>query len=313
MPLSRRDLLKGGAACTGLILASGTNAVAREKTLPPAALGILYDATLCIGCQACMSGCKRANKLEPDPSGTEPMWDNPTELSPKSLTVIKQYRGKKSGQSGQSISSGFIKRQCMHCIDPACVSACPVSAMQKDTTTGIVTYNKDACIGCRYCQVACPYNVPTFEFDKPFPQIVKCQLCNHLISKGKIAACCRVCPTGASLYGPVKLLKEEAKRRLELTPGIPADYPLNDIRTNKTTSHTTATYQPHIYGEKELGGSQVMLLSSLPFNDLGLQTLPDESYAGTSETIQHTLYKGMILPIALLGGLLYFVKRNERP
>ncbi len=311
MNFSRRDVLKG-VASAGLVLASGTSVQAREKTLPPAALGILYDATLCIGCQACMSGCKRANKLEPDPSGEEPMWDNPTELSTKSLTVIKQYRSEHPDRSKQNVDSGFIKRQCMHCIDPACVSACPVSAMQKDQTTGIVTYNKDACIGCRYCQVACPHNVPTFEFDKPFPKIVKCQLCNHLIAKGQISACCRVCPTGASLYGPVELLKKEAKRRLNLPAGKTADYPVNDIRTGKTVSHTTATYQQHIYGEKELGGTQVLLLSAIPFDKLGLQTLPDESYAGLTENIQHTLYKGMVLPIALLGGLLYFVKRNER-
>ncbi|MDA3972136.1 MAG: hydrogenase 2 operon protein HybA [Desulfobulbaceae bacterium] len=311
MSLSRRDVLKG-AACTGLVLASGVNAQARDKTLPPAALGILYDATLCIGCQACMSGCKRANKLEPDPSGNESLWDNPTELSTKSLTVIKQYRQNETEDKAQTVKSGFIKRQCMHCVDPACVSACPVSAMQKDPATGIVTYNKKACIGCRYCQIACPYNVPTFEFDKPFPQIVKCQLCDHLLAKGDIAACCQVCPTGASLYGPVELLKEEAKRRLALPEGQVALFPANDIRTGRTVSHTTAEYQQHIYGEKELGGTQVLLLSSLPFAKLGLQDLPEESYAGVSENIQHTLYKGMILPMALLAGLLYFVKRNER-
>ncbi len=313
MSLSRRDVLKG-AACTGLVLASSTGAQAREKTLPPAALGILYDATLCIGCQACMSACKRANNLEPDPTGpgNESLWDNPTELSPKSLTVIKQYRGHKTDHTEQTVYSGFIKRQCLHCVDPACVSACPVSAMQKDPTTGIVTYNKDACIGCRYCQIACPHNVPAFEFDKPFPKIVKCQLCNHLIAKGQISACCQVCPTGASLYGPVELLKQEAKRRLTLPAGESADYPVNDIRTGKTVSHTTAVYQQHIYGENELGGTQVLLLSALPFAELGLQTLPDESYAGITENMQHTLYKGMMLPIALLGGLLYFVKRNER-
>lgn len=311
MALSRRDLLKS-AACTGLVLVSGTNVEAREKTLPPAALGILYDATLCIGCQACMSGCKRANNLEPDSLDQKSIWDNPTELSAKSMTVIKQYRSGTPDSSRQTVESGFIKRQCLHCIDPACVSACPVSAMQKDQTTGIVTYDPDACIGCRYCQVACPHNVPTFEFNKPFPKIVKCQLCNHLIHKGQIAACCRVCPTGASLYGPVELLKKEAKRRLKLTAGTVADYPVNDIRTGRTTRHTCAVYQPHIYGEKELGGTQVLLLSALSFNKLGLHTLPDESYASVSENIQHTLYKGMILPLALLGGLLYFVKRNER-
>jgi Fe-S-cluster-containing dehydrogenase component len=64
----------------------------------------------------------------------------------------------------------FSKKSCLHCVDPSCVSACPVSAMKKDPSTGLVSYDVDACIGCRYCVAACPFGVPRFTYDSPTPQ-----------------------------------------------------------------------------------------------------------------------------------------------
>ncbi|PLX47227.1 MAG: hydrogenase 2 protein HybA [Desulfobulbaceae bacterium] len=311
MAITRRNLLKA-SACTGALLACGSSAqAAREAAMPAGALGILYDSSLCIGCQACMVGCKQANDMEPDPEGGQTIWDNPADLSSRTLTVIKKYEEGKARTRNQTKDGfAFVKLQCMHCADPACVSACPVSAMTKDAETGIVSYNKKACIGCRYCQIACPYNIPKFEWHKPLPQIVKCELCRHLIAKGGISACCASCPTGASLFGPVELLKEEAHRRLLYEAGHYYEFPLHDIRSGRSVVQPAALYKQKLYGEKELGGSQVMLLSAVDFHHLGMPELPDKSYASTTETIQHTLYKGMFLPVALLGGLVYFVKKN---
>ncbi len=311
MAITRRNLLKA-SACGGALLACGSSAqAARKMEMAPGALGILYDSTLCIGCQACMVGCKKANHMEPDPADSNRTWDNPSDLSSRTLTVIQKFEeGSGSQRNQEKDGFAFIKLQCMHCADPACVSACPVSAMTKDDTTGIVSYNKKACIGCRYCQIACPYNIPKFEWHKPLPQIVKCELCQHLIAKGGISACCASCPTGASLFGPVELLKKEAHRRLLYTQGEAYEFPLHDIRSTRTVSHQAAPYKNHIFGEKELGGSQVMMLSAVDFQKLGMPELPDESYASITENIQHTLYKGMFLPVALLGGLVYFVKKN---
>ncbi len=289
MEIKRRDFLTGVAGGAALALAQPALSLAREKMRLPDAVGILYDATLCIGCKACMVGCRKANNLPAETIGSHKLWDNPTELSDKTCNIIKKYVSG-TGEFKDRATNGysFIKRHCMHCIDAACVSVCPASAMTKDSKTGIVSHNKDACIGCRYCQVACPFIIPKFEWDNPFPKIVKCQLCNHLVTKGELPGCCNSCPTRASLFGPVTALLAEAKHRVNKHPG---------------------KYIPHIYGEKEVGGTQVFMLAGVPSSMLGLPDLPTGSYVAIAENIQHTLYKGMILPIAALGGLIFLVKR----
>ncbi len=314
MKIKRRDFLKGAAGC-GVLAAVGQPALAdaKEKERLAGALGILYDSTLCIGCQACMVGCKNANDMPVESDDLLSIYDNPKDLSSKTLNVIKKYEhgtGKNKDQDTDGFS--YIKRHCMHCVDPGCVSACPVSAMRKNPDTGVVTYNKDACIGCRYCQVACPFNIPKFEWDSAFPQIVKCQLCSHLLAKGEIPGCCSSCPTGASLFGPTNELMAEAKRRQQMEPGKYYDFAVASIDSGKTFSQKAAQYVPEIYGENEVGGTQVLLLSGVPFGKLGLPDLPDKSYASTAESIQHTLYKGMIAPVILLGGLFFLVNKNQK-
>ena len=313
MEIKRRDFLKGLASGAVLTMAPPALAGPPKKSRLPDALGILYDSTLCVGCQVCMVACKKANTMPVEHSGSEKLWDNPIDLSAKTLNIIKRYEngnGKYKNQETNVYS--FIKQQCMHCVDPSCASACPASALTKDRKTGIVTYNKDACIGCRYCEIACPFNIPKFQWQEPFPQIVKCQLCNHLLVKGEIAACCSECPTGASLFGPVKDLLKEAKRRQKMEPGKYYDFPVSSITLGKTQTHKAAKYFPHIYGETEAGGTQALLLAGVSFNKLGMPKLPDRSYTALAENIQHTLYKGMILPIVALGGLIFLVKRTEK-
>ena len=204
----------------------------------------------------------------------------------------------------------FIRRFCMHCVDPSCVSACPVSALTKDPETGVVRYNKNNCIGCRYCQIACPYNIPKFQWDLAFPQIVKCQLCSHRFAQGGYSACCEFCPTGASIFGNTQDLLKEAKRRLSLTPGQMAEYPLQRVDSPDKTQRPVTPYLNHIYGAQEGGGTQVLMLANVPFNKLGLPQLPPESQASRSETLYHTLYKGMIVPYVILGGLFFLIYKN---
>ncbi len=315
MKLKRREFLKGVAGSALLASALPDTALGRNA-LPQEAMGILYDATLCVGCQACMSACKESNLLPDEHTGPKALWDNPVDLSSKTLNIIKKYeQGTRHLKDREFDGYAFVKKQCMHCLKPACTSACPASALKKDPISGIVTYNSDACIGCRYCQVACPFNVPKFEWDNPFPKIVKCQLCKHLLDMGGISACCSSCPTGASLFGPVDGLLNEAKVRLSMTPGKFYDYPTEYLNSGKNQTHMAKPYIHKVFGETEIGGTQVMLLSGVPFNKIGFPNLPDESYAVLSESIQHTLYNKMILPVMLLGGLSLLIgsrkKRDE--
>lgn len=316
MTISRRNFLKGALA-GGALLATGAPAEARENlTMPTEAVGLLYDSTLCIGCKACVSACKDVNDMPPEFSSPEQLWDTPLDISGKTLNVIKVYKdGTCENKDAEKDGFAFMKVSCLHCVDPSCVSACPVSAMTKDPVSGIVSYNKDACIGCRYCVAACPFGVPRFQYDTPVPQISKCQLCKHRMGEGKYAACAEVCPTGATLYGKVKDLHAEAKRRVTLKPGADAVFPRGNITTHDQSPHTApaAKYLPQIYGEKELGGTQMLKLSAVPFEKLGMPKLPERSYAATSETMQHTLYgNALVLPLAFLGVLTYVAKRNVR-
>ena len=311
MDIKRRDFLKI-AAGSGILLAAGEPAFAREpKTLPSEAVGILYDATVCIGCKVCQVACKEHNDMPVEHTAPEALWDDPIDLSSKTLCIIKAYKDG-TGETKDSETNGFsfIKRHCMHCVDPSCASACPVTALKKDPQTGVVTYNKDACIGCRYCQVACPYNVPKFEFDKPFPRIRKCQLCNHRFKEGKFSACCEYCPTGASIFGKVTDLLEEAKKRLTLKTGDYYNYPVAHVKSAVSSYRPVSRYQERVYGEKEGGGTQYLMLAGVPFGKLGMPGLGDKSDAAFSEGIMHTIYKGMIAPGVVLAGLLFAAYKN---
>ncbi|MDT8387437.1 MAG: hydrogenase 2 operon protein HybA [Thiogranum sp.] len=317
MALNRREFLKASAAGMGGALAADVHAVQREpKKLPPDAVGMLYDSTLCIGCKACMSACKQANGMPPEVAGqTDPLWDTPLETSGRTLNVIKLYQNGSAEQKDRDIDGyAFMKRHCMHCVDPSCVSACPVSAMTKDPSTGIVEHHADRCIGCRYCVYSCPFGIPKYEYDDPFGQIQKCEFCSHLQAEGKMPACCDVCPTGASLFGRVDDLQSEVRRRLQMQPGDEVEFPRGKLGGGQP-GHTApaAEYIQAVYGEKELGGTQILYLSAVPFEKLGLPVnVPDVGYPAISEGIQHMLYKWMLIPALLLAGLTYVVQRNIR-
>ena len=310
MNLKRRGFIK--AIGGGALAAAACVTQARPNKKPsPNAVGMLYDATLCIGCKACVAACKESNGMPPETSEANPMWDAPVDLSPKTLNLIKVYKNGSAQRKDREVDGySFVKRHCMHCVDAGCVSVCPVTAMRKDAETGIVTHHADACIGCRYCVYACPYNVPKFELDKALGQIRKCQFCVHRLKEGRLPACVEVCPTGASLFGTRQELLEEAKRRVNLEQGEVYDYPRLTLDAPQHHEKPAPQYDKHIFGENEGGGTQVLMVSGVPVHKLGLPKLPDRSYASRSETLQHTLYKGMILPGLFLFGLLYLTHRS---
>ena len=319
MELGRRDFIKVLSA--GAVTAAAPKSVFGQDRykVPPKAMAILYDGTLCIGCKACEVGCKKENDMPVESGdmekihGVENIWDAGPDLSQQTLNKIKVYKnGTAAVKDREKDGFAFVKKACMHCLDPDCVSACPVTALYKDPVTGIVHWDVNACIGCRYCQLACPYNVPKFEYDKAIPEIVKCEMCAHVQAEGGIPGCCSYCPTGASLFGPYEAILEEAHRRLQLKEGDKYDYPISDMATGEKIAHPVHKYVNYIYGEKEGGGTQYIMLSAVPFEKLGLPKLPDYSDASISEGIQHTVYKGLIAPGALLVGLLFAAHRSMK-
>jgi Fe-S-cluster-containing dehydrogenase component len=315
---SRRAFLKGVVASGAAAAAAGvaTPACARDTLeRPPEALGLLYDSTLCVGCKACVAACKEANNNPPEFSTPERLWDTPLDNSGYTYNTIKLYaNGTMATKDAEVDGYAFMKTSCMHCADPSCVSACPVSAMTKDPVTGVVAYDADACVGCRYCVVACPFGIPKYQYDSPTGRIGKCELCRHRVKDGRYSACAEVCPTGATLYGRTSDLLAEARRRLELNPGTTTRYPRGRIGgPDQSWEGPVANYLQHVYGEKEYGGTQVLKLSAVSFQKLGQPDLPAKSAASTSETIQHTLYGGLVMPLVVLGALSFVARKFVRP
>jgi formate dehydrogenase iron-sulfur subunit len=199
---------------------------------------LLFDDTKCIGCGACMLACRTENGLPET---------NATELTDKQFTVLKTTTGKQGEVN--------YRRLCMHCQEPTCASVCPVGALHK-TASGPVVYDASICLGCRYCIQACPFSVPRYEWSSLAPRVRKCTFCADRLAAGKINACAEACPTGATLAGERQALLKEARSRLAAEPD---------------------KYVQKIYGEHDAGGTSVLMLSSVPFSQLGLpDNLPAE-------------------------------------
>ncbi|WP_413285345.1 hydrogenase 2 operon protein HybA [Vibrio sp. MA40-2] len=310
--MDRRNFLK---TAVGSSLALGTGSVQARPNHepPPEAIGMLYDSTLCIGCQACVYKCQEVNQLDTNPQADT--FSVNSKLSIYTHNIIQVWEDG-TGSEKDQLDNGYAytKRQCMHCIDPDCVSACPVSAMTKDPITGIVSYDKKYCVACRYCMVACPYNVPQYEYDDIYGQIQKCQFCNQKgverIDKGLLPGCVEVCPTGAVIYGKRDQLLAEAKKRIASKPGQEYDYPRATLESEDYQTKTAAVYQDYIFGEFDGGGTQSLVISGVPYQKLGLPTLDTRAVGARAETMQHGIYTGMLLPIALFGGFILRTRSN---
>ncbi len=246
MATSRRDFLKITGA--GLAAAAIPGGAAQAKSTGADAensASMLYDADKCVGCRACQMACKKRAGLpsELDASG---LYEDPRDLSAKTWTMIKLYE--------ENDVHAFVKQQCMHCIEPACVSVCPVGALQK-LESGPVVYHAERCIGCRYCMAACPFGIPKSEWDKALPLIQKCDFCADRQAQGLAPACGEACPTGALISGTRGQMLQVAKERIR----------------------STSKYFPHVYGETEAGGTSMLYIAPVHYKHLGFPELTNLS------------------------------------
>ena len=169
----------------------------------------------------------------------------------------------------------------MHCEDPGCLSSCFVDAYRK-TKKGSVLYNPGVCVGCRYCMVACPFQIPAYEYNNPYtPQVRKCSFCfKRIAEEGKKPACVEICPNEALTFDTRHNLIDLAHGRIKQTPG---------------------KYFDHVYGEHEIGGTSWMYIAGIDFINCELPKLDYEPIPERTEKIQHGIFKSFVPPLALYG------------
>jgi formate dehydrogenase iron-sulfur subunit len=227
---------------------------------------ILVDVNQCIGCQMCVEGCQEANGHPVHVSEG---------FSEQSFTFLMDR--------GDDV---YVRRLCMHCEDPSCVSVCPVAALIKEPQ-GQVTYDAGKCMGCRYCMLACPFGVPSYEWYSAMPRVRKCEMCVHRGDEGP--ACAEVCPTEATLWGDRDQLIAEAESRLANSP---------------------EEYYPYIYGLKEAGGTDVFFIGPRNPGELGLPQvghtpMPELTWRALRFVPDVAIFGGV-----LLGGMFWLTKRK---
>ncbi len=285
MNMTRRVFLSGLGA-SALAGAAGP-AQAWESKAPDDPLGCLVDLARCTGCRKCEKACNEVNELpEPETLFTDlRLLDVKRRPDAASYTVVNRYFPGKVDDENQLIPV-HVKVQCMHCQDPACASACITGALSKKEN-GTVHYDVSKCIGCRYCMVACPFQIPAYEYHKSLaPRVMKCTFCFDRLEEGKKPGCAEICPVEAITFGKRSTLLDLARRRIQNDPGL---------------------YVDHIYGEKEAGGTSWLYVSPAPFHQLGFIDVPDYPMPRLSESIHKAVYSYLWSPIALFG-VLYGVK-----
>jgi len=249
--------------------------------------GILADTTRCIGCRGCQVACKQQHDL--DAQKTRFFWGDGYQNPPHRTADTWNLVTFNDASSENGYEWIFGRRQCFHCMEPACVAACPVEALKK-TSQGPVVYDGSRCIGCRYCQIVCPFSAPRFEWNKRVPEIRKCNMCADRMARGEHPACTVTCATGALLFGDRKALLAEASDRIKKNPD---------------------RYVNHIYGENEVGGTCVLHLAKVPFERIGYPVgLSDTPFPDQIKTAMHAIPYAMTGMAAVFGGLAWIINRR---
>lgn len=293
MKSSRRAFLQNAASIPGFLLLGGRReAGASRLQVNPDQYGVLVDTTRCVGCRNCEKACNEINEDLPRKPAAwfkdESLLFKKRRMDYGAYTVVNRYDRPAGGKPY------FAKFQCMHCLYPACVSACIVGAFTRDPV-GAVVYDAWKCIGCRYCMAACPFQVPAYEFGNVLtPQVRKCTFCfQQRMSAGKPPACVESCPMEVMTFGKRNDLIARGRELILKYPDL---------------------YVPHVYGEQEVGGTSWLYLSGVPFGEIDLPALGYHPAPGFTEPIQHAIFKWFLPPIGLyatLGGIMWWLGNRK--
>jgi formate dehydrogenase iron-sulfur subunit len=278
MGLDRREFFKIAAAGSTLLLTGNSKASDEPQIIDcDKTYGVLVDTVVCIGCRKCEWACNNEHKLTNLPL---PQYEDKSVFAKhrrpedNAYTVVNQF----ADPAQDKLFT--IKVQCMHCNKPACASACIVGALEK-TPLGPVVYDAWKCIGCRYCMVACPFQIPAYEYHEALkPQVRKCTFCSHRLAEGNKPACVGICPNEALTFGTRQALIDLARSRITSAPEKYSDY---------------------VYGVNEVGGTSWMYLAPTSFDHTELPKLTDKPIPPITESIQHGIFKSFIPPVALYG------------
>lgn len=294
MALNRRDFIRtAGLAGVGAAFATCQARAGESPQLAESLdemMGVLVDMPNCIGCRKCEYACQESAGFDVAPLETfedKSVFERDRRPTPQSYTVVNRY-----GDPTSESKAAYVKVNCLHCLDPACVSACLVRALTKEPS-GPVVYDAAKCMGCRYCMVACPFQIPAYEYDNATtPQVRKCTMCfGQLHESGGVPACVKICPQDCLIYGKRKDLLRLAHDRIRAHPDL---------------------YVDRVYGEHEAGGTSWLYLSSIPYEKLGFVEPGLTAPPRLTEMIQHGIFKHWIPPLALYG-LLGIIMRLFRP
>ncbi len=240
--------------------------------------GILVDVTKCTACEKCVAACTKQRGIDPWAAERDRAVVADGLSVHRLSTVLKVDDGR------------FARKSCMHCLEPSCVSACLVGGLTKDRT-GPVIYDREKCIGCRYCMLACPFHIPRYEWDKTVPFMVKCDMCVDRLAQNKQPACVEACPEKALEFGGRRQLLQRARMLIRDNPG---------------------RYVNHIWGEHEFGGTSVMYISDVDLSALGWPASGAEPIPSLTEPLVHkTPFIGMGVAVGLIGLNWIVRRRNE--
>ena len=293
---SRRDFVKltTGALTAGVI--GGAARPARGQpllhTVSDEWKGVLVDLTVCVGCRKCEWACRQENEFgdgEPiDAYEDTSVFERTRRTEADRFTVVNRFFP--DGAGGGPV---YAKKQCMHCFEPACASACLVSAFRK-TPEGPVLYDPSVCIGCRYCMMACPFGVPAYTYDNALaPEVRKCTMCfERITEEGRRPACVEMCPVEALTFGKRSELLRLAQQKIAQHPD---------------------RYVDHIYGENEAGGTCWLYLSPVPFDQVGFRTdVGTTPYPELTKGFLSAVPLVLVMWPALLMGAYAFTEHRKR-